>query len=237
MIDLKKILAIIPARGGSKELPRKNVLDLGGSPLISWTINAAKNSKYIDRVILSSDDEEIFTVAKEYGCEVPFVRPAELASDTADSASVVRHAIEQVGSSYDIIVLLQPTSPFRGENHIDAALEQYISKDALSLVSVASLNKSPEWLFWLNAETTTLSGVLKSENINTRRQDASTAYYLNGAIYIFDKNYFMENNAFMDKHSQAFIMDSRFSLDIDTREDFNLAKIYFDCGQYTNRES
>lgn len=232
MINQKSILAIIPARGGSKGLPRKNVMELGGMPLLSWTIQAAKRSKYVDRVILSSDDEEICAVAKDYDCDVPFIRPSELASDTSDSASVVSHALEQAGTGFDIIILLQPTSPFRNEKNIDDALEQFVYNEALSLVSVAQLNKSPEWLFSLNSENNRLSQLFLNNGLVTRRQDSQKAYFLNGAIYIFDKNYFIKSNRFIDEHTLAYVMETSASLDIDTIEDFNYARFKLEKANY-----
>ena len=121
---MPKILAVITARGGSKGLVRKNILDLAGMPLIAWTIQAAKQSKYINRVVLSSDDDEIMTVAEKYGCEVPFRRPAMLASDDASSLDVLFHAIGEV-SGYDYVILLQPTSPLRTSTDIDDAFDLY----------------------------------------------------------------------------------------------------------------
>lgn len=228
MLHSKKILAIIPARGGSKGLPGKNILELGGLPLISWTIKAAQESQYIDRVILSSDDAEIAAVARAYQCEVPFVRPQELATDTADAVSVMLHAIELEGADFDIIVLLQPTSPFRNAECIDAALEQYEQQQATSLVSVAQLDKSPEWLYRLNVQNNTLIPLLAQDKPVVRRQDSQPAYYLNGALYIFDKNYFIQTQGIIDESTQAYIMDSKRSLDIDTREDFEYAQLTFE---------
>src|SRR5262249_30378594 len=113
MIGRYTVLAVIPARGGSKGVPQKNIRTVGGRPLIAWTIEAAKGSRYLDRVVLSSDDRKIIDVAESYGCDIPFVRPAELATDEADSMSVVRHAIASFNEHYDYLVLLQPTSPLR----------------------------------------------------------------------------------------------------------------------------
>lgn len=225
MLKDKKILAIIPARGGSKGLPGKNILPLGGRPLISWTIEAAHKSQYIDRVILSSDDEQIAAVAKDYACDVPFTRPTELACDSTDSVSVVVHALEQVGTGFDIIILLQPTSPFRNAQNIDAALELFSEKKALSVVSVAALDKSPEWLYRITQEQNTLQPLLQDEAIVSRRQDSLSAYYLNGAIYVFDKNYFLQHKRFIDDQTQAYIMEANSSLDIDTKEDFMHAQL------------
>lgn len=225
MIDGKKILAIIPARGGSKGLVGKNILPLGGLPLIVWSINAAKNSKYIDRIILSSDDMSIHTVAREYGCDVPFIRPAELATDTADSISVIAHAVDMVGEAYDIIILLQPTSPFRNEKHIDAAIELYAKNTVSTLVSVTELDKSPEWIYWLDAEDNTLSPLYSSEKVVSRRQDSRKAYVLNGAIYVFDKGYFVNFKKLINPFTLAYVMDKDSSIDIDSKEDLIFAQI------------
>jgi CMP-N,N'-diacetyllegionaminic acid synthase len=226
MIKNKQVLAIIPARGGSKGLPGKNIMELGGKPLISWTIHAAQKSKYIDRVILSSDDAEICATAGYYGCEVPFTRPEELATDAADSASVVLHALEQMErkDSFDIIVLLQPTSPFRNERHIDEALEQFVDGDALSLVSVNALNKSMEWLFVINQQNHTLQRLGQTGRLATRRQDLPPIYALNGALYLINKEHFMKTQRFIDELTQAYIMESKASVDIDTQEDFDYAR-------------
>lgn len=223
MIHKKKILAIIPARGGSKGIPRKNILELGGLPLIAWTIRAAQNSRYIDKVILSSDDIEISHIARQFNCEVPFIRPAELSGDKATTALVVLHALAEVGDSFDIIILLQPTSPFRTAQHIDEAIEQYVNGDLSSLVSVSALNKSPEWLFSLKS-TNKLAPLFRDFQAVTRRQDSSKAYYLNGAIYIFNKTKFTANPCFIDDKTQAYIMDDFSSIDIDTVKDFNYAQ-------------
>jgi len=128
MINNKTILTIIPARGGSKGVKRKNVRNLAGKPLIAWTIEAAKNSKYLDRVVLSSEDKEIIKIAKEYGCEVPFVRSKELAKDDTPGIDVVLHALNMIRERYNYVVLLQPTSPLRTECHIDECIELCVKK-------------------------------------------------------------------------------------------------------------
>ena len=127
MIGSRSILALIPARGGSKGVKRKNVREVGGKPLIAWTIEAAKASRYIDRLILSSEDRAIIDVATAHGCEAPFVRPAELATDEADAMAVVRHALSALPERYDYLLLLQPTSPMRTANDIDGAIELCIN--------------------------------------------------------------------------------------------------------------
>ena len=148
MIDNKKILAIIPARGGSKRLPRKNILNLAGKPLIAWTIEAALGSKYIDDVIVSTDDNEISTVAKKYGAKVPFIRPDKFSSNHASSISVVLHAIEffqKADERYDYVVLLQPTSPLRTVKNIDESIELLQQKKCDAIVSVCNVDHSPLW--------------------------------------------------------------------------------------------
>jgi len=225
MINGKKVLAIIPARGGSKGLPRKNILPLGDMPLIAWSIKAAKDSNYVDRVILSSDDDEISSVAASYGCDVPFKRPDLLADDKATSVDVVSHAIENCGDNYDIVILLQPTSPFRTSENIDSALEKFISSSAKSVVSVTESDKSPEWMYWLNESDSCLDPITPKLEQATRRQDTKAAYVLNGAIYIMDKKHFLETHAFVDLSTVAYVMDSKLSIDIDTKFDFEIAKL------------
>ena len=126
MIGNKKLLAVIPARGGSKRLPRKNILDLSGKPMISWTIDAALGSKYIDRIVVSTDDQEIAKISKDCGADIPFIRPLELATDYATSIDVVLNLIESLERNneyYDYIMLLQPTSPLRSTKNINESVE------------------------------------------------------------------------------------------------------------------
>lgn len=147
MIDGKKVIALIPARGGgSKRLPRKNVLPLNGKPLIAWSIDAANNCPYIDKVLVSTDDQEIADIALQFGgAEVPELRPEHLASDTAKTESVLIYTLEKFGKGDEILVLLQPTSPLRTTQHINEALELFIEKQALSVVSVTPCEHSPLW--------------------------------------------------------------------------------------------
>src|SRR5690606_9725040 len=129
MFGDKKVLGLITARGGSKGIPRKNIKLLGGKPLIAWTIDAALKSRYIDRLILSSDDNEIISIAKSLNCDVPFVRPSELATEISSSMDVVLHALDHVGEFFDFLLLLQPTSPFRTSEDIDAIIESCIKNN------------------------------------------------------------------------------------------------------------
>jgi len=226
MYQGKTFLAIIPARGGSKRLPRKNVLDLAGKPLIAWSIEAGLKSKYIDKVMVTSDDDEILAIAKQYGSDT-IKRPSELASDTATSFDAIKHTIENL-ERYDYVVLLQPTSPLRSEQHIDEAIELLESKNADAIVSVCEMDHSPLWSNTL-PEDGDMSDFIRDEVKNKRSQDLEKYYRLNGAIYICktdrllaEKNFFIEDNIF------AYRMDRQSSVDIDEEIDFDIAKTIID---------
>ncbi len=224
MINGKTILAIIPARGGSKGIPRKNIKILAGKPLIAWTIEEAKKSKYIDRLILSSEDEEIIKVAKKWGCEVPFVRPKELAKDDTPGIEPVIHAIKTLPESYDYVCLLQPTSPLRKVEHIDAAIELIIKMNAESLVSLKKVKENPYWMFEI--DNNSFLNKFINEDIPIRRQDLKELYVLNGAIYISVTNFLLKNKTFITDKTIAFKMDEFNSVDIDEIVDFYLAEFY-----------
>lgn len=217
MIGCQTVLAIIPARGGSKGVPRKNVLNLGDKPLIAWTIEEAKKSKYIDKLILSSDDQEIINVAEKYGCEVPFVRPVELAQDDTPGIAPVLHALG-ILPDYDYVVLLQPTSPFRSVDDIDAAIEKSYVNEGASVVSVTEANENPYWMYKLGYNGSLMS-LMETENIPQRRQDAPKAYVLNGAIFVSTVQNLNRKKTFLTKRTLGYILDSEKSIDIDTKLD------------------
>lgn len=218
----KTFLAIIPARGGSKRLPRKNVLDLNAKPLIAYSIEAGLKSKYIDKVVVSSDDEEILNISKQYGAEI-IKRPNELASDTATTFDAIKHAIDNV-ETYDYIVLLQPTSPLRNADHIDKAIELLMAKQADAVVSVCEMDHSPLWSNTLPADGN-MYGFIKDEIKNKRSQDLEKYYRLNGAIYICKTDKLLEEKSFMLKEKIfAFTMDRKSSVDIDEEMDFKMAE-------------
>lgn len=218
MSIINNVLAIITARGGSKGLPGKNILEVDGRPLIDWTIKAAKDAKSIDKVILSSDDQEIIRVAKSLGCEVPFTRPSDLATDTATSIDVVLHAISEL-PGFDYVVLLQPTSPLRTAADIDSAFSLMNSKRAPGCVSVCESDQSPYWMFEIIGDSK-LCSVLPLPPGITRRQDLPVSYVLNGAIYIANIQWLRETRSFSADGSVAYVMSKDRSLDIDTLEDF-----------------
>ena len=226
----RKILAVIPARGGSKGLPRKNLLPLGDRPLICWTIAAALAAKRITRVIVSTDDREIAAAAAACGCEVPFLRPPELATDTAGSADVMRHAVDSLEEDYDWLMLLQPTSPFRTADHIDGLAALLDGRDSRSAVSVVALDKSPEWMFWMNEQSGQLSPLL-GEIVARRRQDSRRAYVLNGAMYLVERDLFLRSSTFVHADTLAYPMSPRESIDIDSRDDLSTANAMLDAGQ------
>lgn len=220
----KTFLAIIPARGGSKRLPRKNLLDLAGQPLVAWSIEAGLNSKYIDNVVVSSDDVEILAISKRYNAET-IVRPVELASDTATTFDAIQHTIDNV-KRYDYIVLLQATTPLRDEKQIDEAIELLESKNADAIVSVCEMDHSPLWSNTLN-ENLSMQGFLKEEILHKRSQDLEKYFRLNGAIYICKTEKLLEEKSFFLKENiYAYKMSRESSIDIDEEIDFRMAEFY-----------
>lgn len=224
MFKGKTFLAVIPARGGSKRLPRKNVLDLAGNPLIAWTIEAAKNSKYIDHFVVSTDDQEISDVSKKYGAEV-LTRPGELATDTASSVDVVLHAIAAQSQSCDYVILLQPTSPLRTAEHIDEAIELLFEKSANAVISVCETDHSPLWANTL-PEDGNMGSFIREEVQGKRSQDLPIFYQLNGAIYLVNAVNFKQSKSFIQAtNSYAYIMSKKDSVDIDTDLDFEFVSL------------
>ncbi|VBB05531.1 acylneuraminate cytidylyltransferase [Lucifera butyrica] len=217
MIENKSVLAIIPARGGSKEIPRKNIAAVGGKPLIVWTIEAAQKSKYIDRLILSSDDDEIMTAARKWGCEVPFKRPPELARDDTPGIEPVLHALTSL-PGYDYVVLLQPTSPLRSPEDIDGCIELCVGHRANACVTVTEPDKSPYWMFYTDKQGF-LQPVLPMDTIASRRQDLPSVYALNGAVYVAHTSWLLKKKSFLTAETLAYKMPKKRSIDIDTETD------------------
>lgn len=229
MYKNKTFLVIIPARGGSKRLPRKNVLDLNGKSLIAWSIEAGLKSNYIDEVMVTTDDDEIAEVSKKYGATVPFKRPEELADDYATRPEVIKHTIEfyqnELGKQFDYLVFLQPTSPLRDEKDIDSAIEFMFGKNADAVVSVCELEYPIHWSGTL-PEDKNMSKFLDNVAVQSRSQDLEKYYRLNGAIYICDVQKFLEEGCvFLKENIYAFEMAQKKSVDIDTRLDFKIAEV------------
>jgi len=226
MIKGKKVLAIIPARRGSKRLLDKNIRDLNGKPLIAWTIEAAKRNRYLDKVVVSTEDDRIAYISKEYGAEVPFIRPAELATDAAETMDVIIHCMdyfEQNNQAYDIIILLQATSPLREAQDIDRALEFFMDKKTDAVVSVVESEYSPE-LSGTLPENLNMQKFIKKEVGDKNRQELKTYYRINGAIYIAKWDYIKDKLDWYGPNTFAYIMDKKNSVDIDTIEDFLFAE-------------
>jgi CMP-N-acetylneuraminic acid synthetase len=225
MFKNKSFLGIILARGGSKRLPRKNILELKGKPLIAWTIEAGLKSRCLDKVIVSSDDDEILSIADHYGAET-LKRPEYLASDTATSFDAIKHVLKST-EDFDYVVLLQPTSPLRKNYHIDEAIDLLGEKRADAIISVCEVDHSPLWSNKLPANGS-LEGFLKKEADN-RSQDLDKYYRLNGAIYICEKERMLkENTLFIEHDIYAYIMNRKSSVDIDDEIDFKLAEVIID---------
>jgi pseudaminic acid cytidylyltransferase len=227
MLNGKKILAIIPARGGSKRLPRKNVLPLCGKPLIAWSIEAAQQSSYIDKIMVSTDDAEIAKIAEKYGVEVPFIRPSKLASDSASTIDVIIHAVSYYkanGEKYDYVIILQPTSPLRSSQHISGAIKLLQEKKADAIISVCETEHSPLWANTLS-ENSSLELFLREEIKNKRSQDLPKYYRLNGAIYLINvMNLLAEKTMFISNNIYAYKMNKKSSVDIDEDLDFLFAE-------------
>ncbi|WP_297407496.1 acylneuraminate cytidylyltransferase family protein [uncultured Cetobacterium sp.] len=227
MYKNKRILAIIPARGGSKGIPKKNIIDILNKPLLHYSIKSAKESKYLDKIIISTDDKEIAEVAENLGIDVPFLRPEELATDTSKSIEAFIHSIKEEkknGNIYDYILLLQNTSPLRQGWHIDEAIEKLLESNERSLVSVNEVNEHPSIM-----RTIANDGILKNlidSNGDIRRQDFSKIYIVNGAIYIQknDNNLNLETN--LNGGDIPYIMEHKYSIDIDNYLDLEIATHY-----------
>ncbi|MEZ8105256.1 acylneuraminate cytidylyltransferase family protein [Vibrio cortegadensis] len=225
MINGKRVLAFIPARGGSKRLPRKNVLPLAGKPLIGWSIDAAKESRYIDQLFVSTDDQEIADIASLHGVHIPELRPDHLASDTSTTESVLTYTLDKFGGQADIIILLQPTSPLRTVQHIDEALELFVKKQAFSVVSVTPCEHSPLWSNTLPNDAS-MGNFIRPDALK-RSQDLADFYRINGAVYIFDVRQLKEyGDIRYTKDSFAYVMENNVSFDIDTLIDFQLAEFF-----------
>ncbi len=229
MYKNKKILGVIVARGGSKGIPRKNIKLLNGKPLIAYTIEASKESKYITSTIVSTNDEEIATVAREYGADVPFLRPDELAQDTSTALSVIQHALgwlqENRSERYDYVLILQPTSPLRTAGDIDGCIQKCVDTDADSVMSMVELiDFSLKKL--KRIETDIIVPLVEDEGtFSAQRNTSEKVYKRNAAIYL-TKTVFLEKNDLFGKISRPYIMPPERSVDINEPVDFELAEFF-----------
>lgn len=224
MIDGKRILAIIPARSGSKGIPHKNIRPLGDKPLMAYSIEAARGSRYVDEVMVSTDSEEYAAIARSWGASVPFLRPAALAGDKAKTIDAVLHVsdeYEQRGEPFDIALLLQPTSPFRTTEDIDGALEFFLERGSRGLVSISRSEVSP--LLIRTYHDGVLQNLLAMDS-TVRRQDMEDYYRVNGAIYINATDELAPTTSLND-NPIGFIIEEEHGLDIDEPLDFLVAQV------------
>lgn len=227
--EKKNIIAIIHARGGSKRIPLKNIKSLGGKPLISYMIRAAKSAKNIDRVIVSTDHQDIARISQEYGAEVPFIRPADIAEDVA-SERVTQHAVSYLEDNEDyavkIAVTIQPTTPFCTAADIDGAVEMLIESDADSVISACEVHERPEWMFY-NAANGFAGKFIESHMSGEIgiSQKLPRLYVPNGGIYATKKDVLFSENSIFGKKIKLWIMSRERSVDIDDPIDFELAEL------------
>jgi len=224
MIDGYRVLALIPARGGSKGLPGKNLKALLGKPLVTWSIEAASLSPSIDSIVLSTDDQKIASIGEKIGARVPFVRPLDLSSDTASSIDVVLHALdflETAGEKFDIVVLLEPTSPQRDWGDIEQALDLLIKSGASSVVGMTQAQEShPDFMYRLQGGLKLEPFIKKVGSAHIRRQDIEPLYYLEGSIYISFVHILRERRSFYHEDTVGYEVPKWKSLEIDDLDDF-----------------
>ena len=216
-----RILAIIPARKGSKGIPSKNIKLIYDKPLISWTIEAAQKSKYIDEVKISTDCLKVKAIAKSYNISIPKLRPDDLSTDSVSSDDVIIYELNEI-KGFDIVCMLQPTSPLRNSQDIDLAFKEFFRTKANALVSVCKNRHSPFWSFKLDGPY--LKSLFPNKKINKRRQDLTETYMLNGAIYISKIDFYTKRLSFLTDETVPYLMSENKSTDIDNLEDFLLAE-------------
>lgn len=220
MIDGRTVLAVIPARGGSKALPRKNIIPVMGKPLLEWTVEEARRSRHIDRMVLSSDDDEIIDVAHGLGLEVPFRRPAELATDATPTNDVLFHLLSKI-AGYDYLVVLQVTSPLRTAEDIDGCIGECAHKEAGACVTVSLAEKNPYYFRTLDSKGRLKTLIGDACHIG-RRQDLPDVYMINGAVFASQTTFFLEKRTFFTPETVGYVMPQERSIDIDTEKDLAL---------------
>jgi len=223
----KEILCVIPARAGSKGLPGKNIKKLLDKPLIAYSIEHAKGSKYIDRVIVSTESKKIADISEEFGAEVPFMRPEELSSDDSSMIDVLLHAMnwleEREGYPFDILALLHVTTPLRSVEDIDNSIELLVEEGADNVFSVTEAHRNP-YFNMVEVDKNGYVTLVKEGNFVTR-QSAPKVFDMNSSIYVWWKDVLKKQKSIFLKNSKIYIMPKERSLDIDTELDFKLAEL------------
>lgn len=221
-----KILSIIPARGGSKGLPGKNTRLMNDKPLIAYTIEEALKSKYINRVLVSTDDVEIADVSSKFGAEIPFLRPSELSSDISPTIDAVIYTIQRLQETEnyipDYVCLLQCTAPLKTVEHIDGAIEKLLNYEADGIVSVCEVEEHPYWMQVFHGEK--LEYFVKQEKKIVRRQDLPQIYRFNGAIWIVRTSSLLKERKLIVENETGYVMSIEDSVDIDTEDEFRFAE-------------
>jgi len=223
----RRVLALIPARGGSKGLPRKNVAPLGGRPLISWTVAAARGAAQVDDVVVTTDDDEIARAAAAAGARTPFRRPAALAADGSHMSDVIEHALAalaEAGDSYGWLALLQPTSPLRGAAHVEAAFARLAETGGRAVVSVCEAEHNPQWMGELPPDGN-MGSFCETQAAQVNRQQLARFYRLNGAVYLADIDYWRSTGGFLGAATYAYVMAQEDSVDVDSGLDLELAEV------------
>jgi CMP-N,N'-diacetyllegionaminic acid synthase len=223
MIDGQRVLAIVPARGGSKCVPRKNLEIVGGRSLLARTLEVARESHYVDRIVVSTDDQEISEEALRCGGDVPFLRPQEIAGDETPTIDAVLHALDHF-PDFGIVVVLQPTSPLRTVGDVDGCLGKLSTSQAPACVSVVRAKNHPFWTFRAENDGTLTCFVAPSLGAPTRRQDLPDAWALNGAVYVGRVPWVRVHRSFLHAGTVGYVMPQHRSLDIDTPEDLAVAR-------------
>ena len=223
MIGRLSVLALVTARRGSKGIAGKNHCKVGGRSLLERAISCAMDADTVDRVVLSSDDPEAVSVALAMGCDVPFVRPAQLASDSAPTVDVVRHAINEIDTRYDLVVVLQPTSPLRIAADVDGAVKLCMHKNAPACVSVTACGKPPQWSYEIDQQQQ-LQPILPVQGAGTRRQDLPPAYALNGAVFVVRADWLLSGGEMLPAKTVAYEMPKARSIDVDDDTDLVIAE-------------
>jgi N-acylneuraminate cytidylyltransferase len=226
VIGDERVLALVPARGGSRGIPRKNLVEVGGRTLLAWVAEAARGSRVVDRVVLSSEDPEILEAGRRAGLDTPFVRPAELARDDTPGIDPVLHALDaldQAGDHYGWVVLLQPTSPLRTSADIDGTAALCGREGAPAAVSITAADKSPWWMFHLGSGGL-MEPLLDAARRPQRRQDAPPVYVLNGAVYVARVEWLRRTRSFLTDETVGYVMPRERSVDVDEPADLHVVE-------------